>query len=66
MFQMALAPLLFTRVMSLPAAAREDLLEFIGSATVDETQISALIDEVATRLKPEHPGTSAPTSALHP
>ena len=58
---MALAPLLFARVMSLPAAAREDLLEFIGSATVDETRVPALIDEIATRLKRDHPSKSAPT-----
>ena len=47
---MTLAPLLFTRVMALPAAAREDLLEFIGGATIDETRVSALIDEAAARL----------------
>lgn len=57
---MTLAPLLFARVMSLPAAAREDLLEFIGGATVDETRVSALIDELAARVHQDHFNSTVP------
>ena len=41
---------MFARVMALPAATREDLLEFIGGATVDETKVAELIDEAFARV----------------
>ncbi len=58
---MTLAPLLFARVMALPAAAREDLLEFIGGATVDESKVSALIDEISTRVEKTRQSTTVPS-----
>ena len=47
---MTIAPQMFARVMALPAATREDLLEFIGGATVDETKVAELIDEAFARV----------------
>lgn len=57
---MTLAPSLFARVMTLPAAAREDLLEFIGGATIDETRVSSLIDEALARVEKDHQPTPVP------
>lgn len=42
---------LFARVMALPDAAREDLLEFLGASPVDDACLDKLIDEVAERVE---------------
>ena len=40
-------PGLFTRVMALPDAAREDLLEFLGGSPIDDTCLEILIERFA-------------------
>ncbi len=57
---MTIAPLLFARVMALPAATREDLLEFIGGATVDESRVAELIEEAFARVTQEPFGSTVP------
>ena len=42
---------LFARVMSLPDAQREDLLEFIGGSPVDEDSLEKLIDTLSCQPK---------------
>jgi hypothetical protein len=46
-----ISPGLFARVMALPDAAREDLLEFMGGSPVDDTCLAALIDEISERIE---------------
>lgn len=43
-------PGLFARLMRLPDAARNDLLEFLGATPIADAQLSAVIDSVAERL----------------
>lgn len=45
-----ISPGLFARVMALPDAAREDLLEFMGGSPVDDTCLEALIDDISERI----------------
>lgn len=46
-----ISPGLFARVMALPDAAREDLLEFMGGSPVDDTCLEALIDDISERIE---------------
>ena len=46
-------PVLFARVMALPRAQREDLLEFFGGSPVDSTCLEALIQEVSGDIRKE-------------
>lgn len=48
-----ISPGLFARVMALPDAAREDLLEFMGGSPVDDTCLEALIDDISARIEHE-------------
>jgi len=41
----------FARIMSLPQAARADLLEFLGATPVSDSQIDSLIVEVRQQQK---------------
>lgn len=49
-------PGLFARLMRLPDAARNDLLEFLGATPIGDAQLSAVIDSVAERLVRERNG----------
>jgi hypothetical protein len=42
----SIEPVLFTRLMFLPPAIRDDLLEYFGSARIPERQIEKMIDEI--------------------
>ena len=44
-------PTLFARVMALPDAAREDLLEFLGGSPVDSTCLEALIERISGDIR---------------
>lgn len=46
-----ISPGLFARVMALPDAAREDLLEFMGGSPVNDTCLEALIDDISARIE---------------
>jgi len=52
-------PSLFARLMRLPDHARADLLEFVGSIPVADTQLSALLDEFDLRFGIVPPARSA-------
>jgi hypothetical protein len=47
-----IAPDAFTRIMSLPQAARMDVLEFLGSTPLSQSQVDAIVDEAAARVAP--------------
>ena len=46
-----LAPNMFARIMSLPVAYRTDVLELLGSSTVDEPKLEEIIEEIVAGIE---------------
>lgn len=46
-----LAPNMFARIMSLPDTYRADVLELLGSSTVDEPKLKEIIEEIVAGIE---------------